>query len=124
MPFLDVYIGYLDDLSFDWNGENVPKRQSPFFPHIEPFSSYDSPFHKLRNRIENCELEGKQLDWGAWAAKVDRQYINGFIQECYGRDWHEKSRGLPHLINEMNSLKEFVDGLDPTKTYLLVACEL
>lgn len=121
MSFLDVYIGYSDDPSFVWNdgnwSGNAPMRQSPFFPSA-------SPFRKLVNKIESRELDGKQLDWGAWATKVNKDYIIDFLEESYSKDWYEMNRSYPHIIKEMDELKTFIEGLDSSKVYLLVATEL
>jgi len=120
MSFLDVYIGYSDDERFKWEGGdwsgNVPRRQSPFFPP-------KAPFDKLVDKVERGELNGKQVDWGAWAAKVDKSYIIKFFKESYDEDWYEENP-YPPFIEQMNELKKFIEELDDTKVYILVASEL
>ncbi|KUO78006.1 MAG: hypothetical protein APF81_17435 [Desulfosporosinus sp. BRH_c37] len=110
MSFLDVYIGYSDDERFVWEGGewsgNVPKRQSPFFPP-------KAPFRILVNKIESGVLSGKKVDWGAWATKVDKNYIELFFKESYSDDWYKNNQSYPHLIKEMDELKD----LRTTKSY-------
>ena len=121
MSFLDVYIGYSEDKSFVWEGGdwsgNAPKRQSPFFPP-------KAPFRILVNKIESGELKGKQLDWGAWATKVNKRYITEFLEENYNETWYGINQSYPHLLEQMAELKNFIKGLDDTKDYILVASEL
>jgi len=76
------------------------------------------------NKIESHELDGKQLDWGAWGAKVNKDYIKDFLEESYSNDWYEMYGSYPHIIKEMNELKAFIEGLDSQKVYVLVASEL
>jgi hypothetical protein len=70
---LDVYVGSLDDDGFAWNGGNwegnVPLRRSPFFPDGH------KAFWEVRNRITKVELDGKQMDWGRWVARVKKSQI-------------------------------------------------
>lgn len=121
MSFLDVYIGYSEDKSFVWEGGdlsgNAPMRQSPFFPP-------KAPYRKLKDMIESGEIEGKQLDWGAWGTKVNKKYIELFFKESYSDDWYKNNQSYPHLIKEMDELKDFIAHLDSTKVYVLVATEL
>ena len=121
MSFLDVYIGYSEDTSFVWEGGdwsgNVPIRQSPFFPP-------KAPFRILVDKIESGELKGKQLDWGGWATIVNKHYIIKFFKESYNENWYEINQSYTHLIAQMDELKYFIEGLDDTKFYVLVATEL
>ena len=66
----DAYIGYVDhDQDFKWEGGNwngnIPKRQSPFFP--------GGGFRMIKERIASGKYEGKQTDWGAWVAIVNKK---------------------------------------------------
>lgn len=121
MPFLDVYIGDLNDPSFswengDWNG-NCPKRQSPFFPPPAPFS-------EMKTMIEQGELVGKQVDWGGWVAKAKKDQIMKIVNDYYLGDWYERNSFLPHLIKQMKELQEYITSLDSEIEYALVASEL
>ena len=122
MTHYDAYIGDLDDPDFkweggDWNG-NTPPRLSPYFPPcgITP----DMPFWWIKDRVESGKLVGKQTDWGAWTAKVGKKQIIGFMYEYYD---HRKSNMMPHLRQQLEELRKFVDSLEDGKMYALVAVE-
>lgn len=122
--YLDVYIGDLDDPSFSWDGGNwegnAPHRESPFFP------SGREAFWRLMRKIDSGELPGKQVDWGAWVARVTRREIEAFIKECYGaaRLYQERGEVLGHLYDQLQELRRYVASLEDGKEYALVASEL
>jgi hypothetical protein len=125
MSFHDVYIGDLDDPNFRWQGGNwegnCPRALSPFFPPGTP-SGPGNPFWALIEKLNKKQFEGKQSDWGAWVAKVNKEQIETFIDEVYGT--YEQPEPLAHLRKRFNELKAFVATLDHAKTYALVATEL
>jgi hypothetical protein len=89
----DVFIGELSsgadplDWGGDWNG-NVPDAKSPMFPPHGGGSLQEYPFSQLIDRISSGRFQGKQVDWGGWAAKVTKQEILDFIAEVYrGNEW-------------------------------------
>ena len=120
--FLDVYVGFFDE-TFDWDGwssvGNAPKRRSPFFPGGNEIN------RELRARIKAGAYEGRQVDWGAWVAKANRQQILDFINSVYSEaqidDW---AKSLPHLKEQYDELVAFVEALDPDANYALTASEL
>ena len=123
MSFLDVYIGDLSDPSFHWDGGNwngnVPTRLSPFFPDG----------HRVRramlDRIDSGSYEGKQTDWGGYVAKVTKKQIKDLIKEQYGDDdCHKDPTPMPHMVQALQELRDFVDSLDEQKLHALVATEL
>ncbi len=82
-------------------------------------------FNELIDRIESGAYEGKQTDWGAWVAKVSKQQILGFIEDCYGQDrYYTDPKYMPHLYDKMQELLRRIESLDEHKTYALVASEL
>jgi hypothetical protein len=123
MSFLDVYIGDLSDPSFrwdggDWNG-NVPKRLSPFFPDGHRVQG------AVLKRIEDGTYVGKQTDWGGHVAKVTKQQIKDLIEEQYGdREWYKHPSPMPHMLQDLEELRAFVDSLQERKLYAFVTTEL
>lgn len=119
--FMDVYIGYFDDF-FNWDGwsdvGNAPRRQSPFFPAGRKAN------WELQDRIKAGVYEGRQVDWGAWVAKVNKQQILDFIADTHTEadkaSWENWS---PHLKRDYDELIAFVEALDPETYYALTASE-
>ena len=117
----DVYIGDLADCSWnptpeEWNIGNAPTRQSPFFP-----AGGFALFREVWRRVESGEWDGKQVDWGAWVARLYPREIMAFIEEQYAsKHW----TGLPHLEQWLDDLRRYVQQLDSDQVYALVASEL
>jgi hypothetical protein len=125
MPYCDVYVGGLSQGPdpLDWGGPfgigNTPARLSPFFP-----PAIGRPFSALIAKIKSQELEGKQIDWGAWAALVSRQQILDFIDEQYRGDrTYSDPAYAPHLYPALGQLRALVAAL-PDERFALVALEL
>ncbi len=119
MSFLDVYIGYADNYSFDCS--DVPKRQSPFFPNGS------AAWTKLKRDIEEGKISGRKVDWGAWAAKMTKAEIQAFIAEVHPPKWcrqYRKNQKMWGAPDEYGELVAFVDALESDKVYILVASEL
>jgi len=75
MPYLDVFVGDLEGPRFsweggDWNG-NCPPPTGPALPN--------SLFSRLVGAIEQGELDGKQTDWGCWAARMTGAEIEAVL---------------------------------------------
>ena len=116
MTFHDVFIGSLEDPDFhwdggDWNG-NIPSMLTPRFPS----SWWD--FLEVLRRIEEGVYEGKQVDWGAWVAKVDKQQITEFLDERLAA-----SAIHTGMTQSMQDVRTPIEGLESDKLYALVACE-
>lgn len=127
MSFLDVYIGNDDGFSFECTDEqyricHIPKRIGPFFPNG------NVAFLKLKDKIEAGELEGDQVDWGAWAAHVNKAQILSFIGELYADEYPMDDKKFDLARNdacptEYKRIKKFVDTMSCNKKYILVASE-
>ena len=96
-PGFDFYGG-------DYSG-NIPNRgKAPFLPEA----------HKLLEALwkmkDNGEYEARQLDWGAWGAKMTKQELSDFVEAFYGKDKEPEVR-------------EYIQGLEQDKAYVLVAFE-
>jgi chorismate mutase len=123
MSYLDVYIGDLSDPSFHWDGGNwngnVPTRLSPFFPDGDRIRLV------VLERIDSEAYEGKQTDWGSYVAKVTKQQIEDLIEKQYrDHDWYKDPSPMPHMLQALQELRDFVDSLDEQKLHALVATEL
>ncbi len=123
MSFLDVYIGDLSDPSFRWDGGNwsgnVPVRLSPFFPEGHRVQG------AMLDRISDGAYIGKQTDWGGYVAKVTKQQIKDLIEEQYGdHEWYKDPSPMPHMLQALQKLRNFVDSLDERKLHALVTTEL
>ena len=112
VSYFDVYIGFLDDSTFFWDGGNwqgnVPAMRSPFFPRGEL-----QPFLEVVRRIDAGQYEGKRTDWGGWVAKVSKAQILTLLDELYTAEWFKVAADL----------KNFCVELDDTRLYALVAAE-
>lgn len=127
MPYCDVYIGDLSDPKFEWDCSSDKKWNTGNTPHgISPlFPPGNRPFSLLIDKIENKVFEGKQVDWGADVAKVNKEQILDFINECYKDDrTYLDPQYMPHLYPRLGELIGLVNALDPKKQYALVASEL
>jgi len=105
---MEAYIGNFDDPNYDFYGGdyngNIPHRQSPFFPY--PHGIFDA----LSKTKSIADYEVRQLDWGAIGAKMSKQQLEIFIDSFAD----EKS---------FKDIRQFIQGLDADKTYVLVAFE-
>lgn len=127
--YLNVYVGELaeGDDPLDWGGTwngNTPKKRGPSFPpaHV-PYLR--EPFLQLKQRIADGVFSGKQVDWGAWAAKVSKAQILAFIAEIYGGDpTYEDPNNTPHLYEQMQKLQDYLASLAEDRLYALVGAEL
>jgi len=119
MTYYDVYVGLNDD-SFKWEGGNwsgnFPRNGSPRLP-------VPAPFRELMEKIVDGTYEGKQLDWGAFGAKVTKGQIVDFIQEFYDDKWLRFNADTPHRIEELEKVYNYVLELDNAGIYVLVALE-
>jgi hypothetical protein len=107
-----VYVGELgQDGALDWGGSyaigNVARRMGPFFPG---HGARVHPCDVLRDRIASGALAGRQVDWGAVAAKATVAELKAFAHDCYGG-------AVPAAV------ADFLDGLDPSRSYALIGCE-
>ena len=110
---LDVYIGFADNDSFNWDsGGNIPKRQSPFFP------AGHKVFDKVLKMVKSDKYDGKELGWEAWGVKLTKQQIFDFIEPFI------KKNPYPWLDtqNIWHDVIKFVKKLEDDKNYILVAC--
>jgi len=83
------------------------------------------PYRRLIDKIKRGEYSGKQVDWGAWAARVSKQQILDFIEETYrGNDWYTDPMIMPHLYAQMQKLLSSIEVLPDDRDFALVASEL
>jgi hypothetical protein len=107
-----VYVGNLDDPDFHWEGGdyngNIPKALTPGFPN--PWKD----LYEVVRRIEAGVFIGKQVDFAAWVAKVDKQQILAFLDERCAAE-------PPWDLEKLQQLRAAIDALEPNKLYALVA---
>ena len=108
---IDAYIGHFNSPGFDfycgnYDG-NIPKRQSPLLPMARGI------LDAMCKMMRNAEYEARQLDWGAWGAKMTKEQLSDFINSFYGND----------EFDELPEVRDYIQKLDADKVYLLVAYE-
>ena len=67
--------------ALDWGGDdsgNIPT--SGTLPDIEDTSVY----RQIRGLAQEGRYEGRQVDWGAWAIKVNGPELLSVLTDCYG----------------------------------------
>lgn len=116
VSFFDVWLsedgadpGFVWDPAHGDRSGNCPKPQSPLFPWART-----AVFWPLVRKIESGELSGRQCDWGCWVARVTKEQVSAFVGEVY-------ADVVPD--DAIRELRAHIDGLDPERTYLLVAAE-
>lgn len=115
MSFIDVYIGDLDDEGFSWEGGdyngNIPRRLSSKFPLGRMV------FSDIVGKILRSELEGKQVDFGGWVAKLTAKELDDYVLSYY------KSYEIKSVVEDVDKIRGFISELKKDKKYALVACE-
>jgi len=122
MTMTTVYIGDINDPSFDWDGaDGIPKNLNRDFP--PDGNSYLGYFHRW---IEKSGVECKLTWYEVWVAIVTKNQINDYIEYCYGSDpsYNDPNIWLPHLVDRLDSVKVFVSELNSHEQYALVAMEV
>lgn len=130
----EVYIGSVDQIEWQtlpgtekWNGNTAP-RIGPRFP---PAFGRKTPWDALVEAIMAHELDGKQVDWAAFAARVTKPQIVAFMDTIYGPNcaaWYDKAAlpgfaGFAEFTTDMRELQQFVARLKDDETYALMAVE-
>jgi hypothetical protein len=117
MSFYDVFVGSLEDPDFRWEGGNwdgnIPHALTPDFPCGR------RGFDEVLHRIEAGIYVGKQVDWGAWVAKVDKQQVKALLDDLYVTS----PPPVPHLVDHLAKVREAVERLESDRKYALVAYE-
>ena len=116
MTICVVYVGDIEDPTFKWDGDwngNVPARLSPEFPPMP--QHYHADFHAW---VKATGVVCEQTDFGGWVARVTKSQIADFIAEVY-----KGGRILPWFEGALEDLKKFVENLDNSHVYGLVATE-
>lgn len=122
LPFLDAYIGRLDDPNFVANrfevGGAVPRAVGPLFPHGR------HAFDELVARIEDGRLKGGATQHIAYVAPATKAQIETFFREvCLADPWLAPDTPSPHMREQMLRLQEFIDAMTDDGLWALVACE-
>ena len=127
--YTDVYVGEFSEHVWDgWSSiSNQPKGVTSFFPEPvstpERFGGYQ-PFCDVKDRIKDGIYEGRQLDWGCWAAKVTKKDLLLLMDEYYPEDWlNSESAKFVNRGKFAAELKKEIANLDENAMYLLTALE-
>ena len=82
MTICEVFVGDLDDSTFQWEGGNwqgnVPARLSPVFPPLP--GNYNRVYDEW---VSAAGIPSKQTDFGGHVAQVTRSQILEFIASSY-----------------------------------------
>src|SRR5258706_288946 len=111
MAFREVYVGALGrNQKLDWGGDfdvgNVPTRLSPLFPMT---GARVHPYTLVLNWINCGRLQGGQVDWGAYAARVTIGDLHEILLTSYG------AGRIP------GELMTFAHSLTPFRRYAVIA---
>ncbi len=75
----------------------------------------------MKHRIATGELQGRQEDWGSWAAKVTVAEIRTLMDEWFREPLQFKGA---YNLELLDLVRTFVASLDEDVPYALVASEL
>ena len=132
MPVCVVYVGSIDDPDFSWDPAaaksphyNLPRRLGPFFPPSQHLASYGA-WSLLVRRIRSGEYDGRQVDWGGFAARMDLDGVRHFTNEVFPPDFTfgappEFPEMYAHLESQLAELRTFVDALAEGEYYLVAS---
>jgi hypothetical protein len=94
-------------------------------PERHRVSTSSWSFSLLVRRIREGKLQGKQVDWGAFAANVSKSDILAFIDEVYAADPTYKTPDhSPHLYPKLQELLDVIHALPDDERFALVAKEI
>jgi hypothetical protein len=120
LTYWSVYIGATDDPEFSWDPHaaknphfNLPRRLGPEFPPAPNGGSFEA-WSLLTDRINSGVYDGRQVDWGGFAARVSLAEIKQFVEDLFPSKNYRQT--------EIRQLRDFVASL-PDAPYYLVAAE-
>ena len=83
MPMRWSYLGHLGpDGTLNWGGSYSDNISAS--GHILPDNNDTKVYLKIREHARAGRFEGAQVDWGAYAIKVNGPELLSILQECYG----------------------------------------
>lgn len=93
--------------------------RSPFFPEAT------KAYSLLRRGVESGSLKGFPIDWGSYAAIMNRNEIEELLVETHGvaGTYEAAHAGLPDSARKMRELREFVAALPEGKWFKVVVEE-
>lgn len=130
MTFYDVRIGQIKERGFDWNTD--PDKAWENVDFLFKVGSGLESLLKLVRLIDENQLRGFQVDWGAWLAFATKAEINEFFGEearSHGIDPKVYRPFLPGKSDsEIRSFMEFdrgerIDELKDDEEYVLFGVE-
>ena len=81
MTYLSAYVGDLEDPRFQWGAvkeSHQPRALTPEFPDGH------RAWHLVHGFIDAGIWQATQIDWGAWAARVQGKEVLAIVSELYG----------------------------------------
>jgi hypothetical protein len=80
----------------------------------------------LVRRIRSGEYDGRQVDWGGFAARMNLDGVRRFTEEVFPVDFAfpappEFPHLYAHLEAQLRDLRAFVDGLADGEYYLVAS---
>lgn len=116
MTICEVFVGDLDDPTFQWEGGNwqgnIPARLSPVFPPLP--GNYNRAYDEW---VAAAGVPSKQTDFGGHVAQVTRSQILEFIASSYRTS--ETLTTNPVI----DDLLTYIEKLDGNRVYGLIATE-
>jgi hypothetical protein len=109
MSMATLYVGRADDPLFSWEGGSWSGNTPRVLVEIESLGLFRCV--EAQRLLEAPAYAGRQVDWGAVAARLKKSQIQEFL-----RDFYEEA---PTRLLAM----ELIDSLDEDELYVLVACE-
>jgi hypothetical protein len=111
-----VYVGDLGpDGSLNWGGDNTDNTPTtgPDLPLL-----FGSAFWVIMRLAKEGHYEGKSVDWGAWALKVNGPQLREVLEAIYGSDpgWQSWPTVVPYIA--------FAEQLGADQYVAFVAAEL
>lgn len=101
--------------------EAGPFERSPLFPEGR------DAFFLLRDEVASGALRGFQVDWGSYAAFMNRAAIEAFLAKTHGPpsayEASHEAHGLSHIADKMRALREFVARLPEGRWFKVVVEE-
>ena len=119
MTYLSVYISEWQDVldaADDGHDVGTPVRKSPYFL---PSSLAYNKFFSL---AEAGDIDAVPSDWGASVAKVDKRWIQQFFERVNAST--DGKTGIGCLNEAQKELLHFINSLDESTAYAIVASEL
>ena len=117
MTYLDAWL--IDPAKIDWTEGGYLGTGTPGTPLPEGAEV----FHAVRQGVESGQLDGVQMDWGSWAARMPRERAEDFLATLLGAGGEYERRSLPHLGEIMRAARAHLAAMPPDSPVAIVVEE-